>query len=182
MTVVATNFRCHPSYKLLAIVPVFIFAKFLLASTLNKSEALYCLFCSGTVYENHPNSILGLPRSEGNTRNWRTLPILILCRKNVSISVFFHLGSSNRPQVRNRNRTYGKRVEMWNFRPRKLPCLVQCDWHIVSVGEEVEHVVRVHGPKVGNTCQEKIKKICKQARLIKPRKLLYVFFYILDNW
>jgi hypothetical protein len=41
------------------------------------------------VYENQAKSILGLPRSEGNKRNRRALPILILCRKNISISVNF---------------------------------------------------------------------------------------------
>ncbi len=63
------------------------------------------------------------------------------------------------PQVRNRDQTDGKLLIILSFFGlRKLPGLVQCDWHIVSVGEEVEHVVRVHGPKVGNACQEKYKK------------------------
>jgi hypothetical protein len=111
----------------------------------------------GTVYENKAKSILGLPQSAGNKRNRQlTLPILILYveKEHFHFSEFYW-GSSNRPQDRNRDQTYGKRVEIFNFRLGKLAGLVQCDWHIVPVGEEVEHVVRVHGPKVGNACREK---------------------------
>jgi hypothetical protein len=36
------------------------------------------MVCFAEVYENHAKSILGLPRSAGNQRNRRTLPIQLL--------------------------------------------------------------------------------------------------------
>ncbi len=137
---------------------IFIFAKFLLASALNKSETNLCMVCFTQVLytktTRNQSSVFLKAKIISETGSSPYLSWFFMWRTNISISVIFLFGIFK--QLTNRDQTDGKLLIILSFfRLRKLPRLIQCDWHIVPVGEEVEHVVRVHGPKVGNACREK---------------------------